>query len=115
MDELARHRAIFGVGNLGYPINRRPDEFRRLINRQAITSDVDHWVKSQYTEFLNKKGISRKERDTARRVLYTWRHVFFEKVSNIPATDLLIHYIPTYPDAIPRAAKLLAYNLEEKQ
>lgn len=41
-----------------------------------------------------------------KRVLYTQKEVFYEKVSGVPATDLVTYTILTYLDAALTTAKL---------
>jgi hypothetical protein len=47
-------------------------------------------------------------------LLYTWRDLFIEHVTNMPATRLVKHHIPTFPWAILRAARLPLYTEEER-
>ena len=45
------------------------------------------------------------EREQAIRLLWIWRDLFVEDMSKLTATDLVIHTIPTYPDARAHRAK----------
>ncbi|KAH9809771.1 Ribonuclease H [Teratosphaeria destructans] len=108
-----RERKEFGALSLGFPITRRPGEFRRPLS-DALPSDIWAWIKSQHPLFMGNVAMTPEERLRGARVLYTWKDIFFNKVGDVPVTDLICHTISTYPDAKPFAAKLPKYSPGEK-
>ncbi|KAJ8175493.1 hypothetical protein LV161_008779 [Aspergillus fumigatus] len=98
------------IGYLGFPTTSRPQEYRR-----AITTDHDQaqaWMKEN-TRLLGPL-VTKEEWPAVADLLYTWKDLFVERVTDMPATRLVEHRIPTYPWATPRAAKLPLYTEEEK-
>lgn len=117
-DSTLRAAEEFGKKCLGFPVQRRPREFRKMLDRETDMESVEQWIREQHEEFIGADGwkeMSAKEKEMSQRVLYTWREIFYEKVSGVPATDLVTHTIPTYPDAAPTAAKLPQYTPAEKK
>lgn len=99
------------IGYLGFPTTSRPQEYRR-----AITTDHDQaqaWMKEN-TRLLGPL-VTKEEWPAVADLLYTWKDLFVERVTDMPATRLVEHRIPTYPWATPRAAKLPLYTEEEKK
>lgn len=55
------------------------------------------------------------EWELAARVLYTWADPFVADVRSMPLTRFIHHRIPTFPNVIPKAVKLVRYAPEEEQ
>jgi hypothetical protein len=93
------------------PPARCPNEFRRPITKDHEEAQI--WLKAN--SHLLGPLITESEWPAVADVLYTWRDLFVEQVTEMPATRLVEHRIPTFPWTTPRAAKLPLYTEEEKK
>ena len=101
---------VFGQTG-GYPTSRRPFESRREVDNQSPIGTIDKWYKKSKIRLgVHANGNLLEE---AMRILYTWRDLFTSEVSKMPTTDLVCHYIPTWPGSIPVRAREKLYTQEE--
>lgn len=47
--------------------------------------------------------------------MYTWRDMFVSSVRDMPTTDLVMHDIPTFPHARPKASKMPLFTERERR
>ena len=57
--------------------------------------------------------LTEEQREAAVRLLWIWKDIFVEKVEDLPATDLVEHAIPTYPQCRAYHAKDPIYAKDE--
>lgn len=103
-------RDIFGHENCGIPVDDRPQDYRRPLQREPAALA---WMKENSTLLGDCIQESTSEWMEAAYVLYTWKDLFVKNVKDLPATPLVEHRIPTYPDFVPKASKLPLYTPEE--
>lgn len=103
----------FGKDHLGFPTERRPIEHRRSLLTKG-TFDFRTWLE-KYPVMLGSTLENDEQRNQVRILFETWKDMFVEDVRLMPATDLIEHYIPTYPNAIPVVARPVLYTAEEIQ
>ena len=108
MDEEA---ATFGKDNLGFPTTRRPNEYRREM-KQGSSPGFAEWM-GKYPMMIGSLADTPERKLEVMRLLETWKDIFCENIRDMPATDLVVHRIPTYPNAIPRVCKPPLYTTEE--
>lgn len=106
----------FGYRSLGYPTKRRVVDSRRY--GQQIPED--NWLKleiiiQQYPNFIGKLADTTEKRSKAKHLLAKWVDVFVKNVRDLPATDLVVHRIPTYDHARPVKARSSRYTPEEEE
>ena len=94
-----------------FPTTRRP-EMRDLTPEDEVsTSGVEKWFAS--TALQLGTCLTVKERERAKRLLYTWRDVFETDLLRIRKTDLVEHAIILEPGAKPYRARISLYTEEE--
>ena len=57
--------------------------------------------------------MTEREREQAVRFLSRWRDIFVEDMESLPATDLVVNTIPTYPGMRPHRAREPIYAADE--
>ena len=85
---IAEEEEEFGAGQLGFPTDRRPNDYRRSL-ATPTTQEIETWfLKWKGTiGMVSTPGLLEK----IKQMLYTWRDLFVEDVRDMPATDLLEH------------------------
>ena len=58
-------------------------------------------------------SLTKKQREEAERLLYTWKDPFRDQIQDMPVTDLLVHLILVYQGAQPTWARDKLYMKEE--
>ncbi|KAF8456829.1 hypothetical protein BDZ91DRAFT_767400 [Kalaharituber pfeilii] len=101
---------IFGWKERGFPVKRRPQEFRREVD-SSNQEIIEEWFEK--CEVKIGSHLMPEEARYAKRILYTWRDLFVTSQSEMPKTDLVIHSIPTYWGAKPHRAKSRIWTEEE--
>jgi hypothetical protein len=95
---------IFGKRK-GYPTDWRPNSFRRE-HSNAPADVIEAW----FTETSIPIGESvKKDPEKMKRVkqlMYTWKDPFITETSKMVGTDLVVHSILTWENAIPVRAKV---------
>jgi len=61
------------------------------------------------------RHLTSSQRMRAIQLLYTWKDLFISDIAQLPATDLVMHTIPTYPNAKPHRARDPIYAADEIQ
>lgn len=114
-DSAGRAEKIYGRDAIGFPTTRRvADGYRRQLSGDSEEL-VRSWADNMPEGFLGDCLTTEEERMKAARLLYTWRDLFTNSVSDMPATDLVKHEIPTRPQSRPKTANMPLYTEEEKQ
>jgi hypothetical protein len=114
-DEADRASKIYGRDAIGFPTKRRvADGHRREISKDPPEM-VQAWIETCPQGFLGDCLETQEQRNEAARLLYTWKDLFTNSVSEMPPTDLVKHEIPTRPYARPKTANMPLYTEEEKQ
>ncbi|RDI83557.1 hypothetical protein Vi05172_g6513 [Venturia inaequalis] len=113
-----RTQEEFAFGNrwLGFPTSRRPQAHRRVFLTTRTEDEknaMDEWF-TKFPDIIGELADTAEKMDRARSLIWTWRHLFITDVRDMPATDLIIHRIPTYEGAVPRIAKPKLYTAEEE-
>lgn len=75
--------------------------------------EAEEWVR-QYPNLFGEIISSDEERTRVMLVLYTWKNIFVIDPREMPATDLVVHRIPTYPHMKPNGCKPKLYTQEER-
>ena len=109
--QMTEEDEVFGNYKLGFPTDRRPKDYRRPI-ATAGTPEGEKWL-LRFPDLLGPTIETDEERQKASLLFQTWRDLFVEDVREMPATDLIEHYIPTYANTIPVVAKPVLYTAEE--
>jgi hypothetical protein len=91
-----------------YPTKRRPALRELSLDPQDT---VDDWFAGSGIHIW--EGLSLSESREARRLLYTWRHMFEDDICKIKRTDLIEHAIDLTPDARPYRAKVPLWTQQE--
>jgi hypothetical protein len=91
-----------------YPTKRRPALRELSLDPQDT---VDDWFAN--SGIHSWEGLSLSESQEARRLLYTWRHMFEDDICKIKRTDLIEHAIDLTPDARPYRAKVPLWTQQE--
>lgn len=108
--EAGPDEECFGSQDMHFPVTRRPINY----HRDLCGVEEDGWK-----EWLGESGVNvghqltMDQQDLVKRLLYTWKDVFVLDIAQLPATDLVMHTIPTYPDARPHRAKDPIYASDE--
>ena len=108
---IPQEEAEFGSGSLKFPVERRPNEFRRKM-LTAGSPEFRKWLE-RFPEMIGDLADTPERQETAVRLLNTWQDVFCEDVRSMPATDLVTHRIPTYKEVIPKKVRQPLYTQEE--
>lgn len=98
----------FGQQDMNFPTTRRPIDSQRRLYQDDIPAQ---WIKESGIHIGDH--LLPKERERAIRLLYTWRDLFISEVDKLPATDLVVHTIPTYPNARPHVARIPIWAVDE--
>lgn len=104
---------FFGSQCLEFPVIRRPAEFVRPLQ------DLGTEQMRQARQWFDGAGItigkhlSPEEITAVIRLLYTWKDIFVTDIGDLPITDLVMHTIPTYPNAKPHRARDPIYAADE--
>lgn len=98
--------STFGYQELPFP-TRRP--VRRPL--APITMEMLRWFEE--TRITVGTELTTECRNAVIALLYTWKDLFVEKLSDLPVTDLVCHTIPTYPGSRPHRAKDPIYAADE--
>lgn len=115
-----RTQEEFAFGNrwLGFPTTRRPCSHRQAAPAENLTGNdkiaMEEWF-SKFPDIIGDMADTAERVAKARALIWTWRHLFVTDVRDMPATDLIIHRIPTYEGAVPRIAKPKLYTAEEEK
>ena len=94
-----------------------PFPTQRRIERRVW--DSSFMVDAVHEQWLSEAGIrigqhlTAHERAQAIQLLWTWKDVFVDQVHDLPATDLVVHMIPTVPHAKPYRARDPIYAKDE--
>ncbi|RPA90798.1 DNA/RNA polymerase [Choiromyces venosus 120613-1] len=101
---------IFGKSE-GYPTERRPFHSRHDRDEKTDLRVVEEW----YQQAGIKVGstIIGETLDSIKRLLYTWWDLFASDIEEMPTTDLVYHYIHTWPGSVPVRAREKLYTTEE--
>ena len=103
----------------GFPTSRRLS--RRVVDDSLICWEVQEaWFRNSGIRIgegpddsENSNYLTYEERRRAIQLLWTWRDIFVDKMEDLPMTDLVIHTIPTYPNAKAHRARDLLYAKDE--
>ena len=104
---------IFGKMK-GYPTERRPIDYRRSIST-VPEGVVNSWFEQSPIRFGADVENNNEQRQAARRLMYTWKDLFITDTARMTGTDLVVHTIPTYENAVPVRAKSKLYTPRERQ
>ena len=92
-----------------YEEPRKPFPDRRVVRRQLEDVDesvVEAWAASLELEPVLGPMITTQERRIrVLRLLYTYRHLTGEDLTNLPSTDLITHRVREPPGAKPASSK----------
>lgn len=108
-DESTVEENVFGYQEMKYP-TRRP--IRRPLSTGPIRPQARYWFEESKIS-VESEVLSPKQMEQVIKLLYTWKDLFVEKISDLPATDLVWHTIPTYPRSRPYKAKDPIYAADE--
>lgn len=111
--EDTEEEVAFGNLQREFSTNRRPKDFRRELYDGNI-GDATEWYKAM-PPMIGDQAIRGKEFDRAVRLLYTWRDLFVQGTEHVPATDLVVHKIPTWNSSRPVSINPQLYTLEEEK
>jgi hypothetical protein len=120
---LSEHRhaeeQAFGRTKVGFPTSRRPVDYRRpfeLNSNDKRFLKTDEWKENAQMIESMIGGLANTDnmKLTAQRLLFLWRDLFVTRIRDMPETDLVDHYIPTYPDRVPKFAKAGRVTVEEQ-
>ena len=74
---------------------------------------IEEWYNG--TKIKIGEEVSRGILRAMKRLLYTWRDLFVIEVGKMPATDLVYHYISTWPGSTPLHEKERLFTPEESR
>jgi RNase H-like domain found in reverse transcriptase/Integrase zinc binding domain len=94
-----------------FPVERRPQ--RRELST-APQEEVEEWFKKSEITVGDIADTPRKQ-DDARRLFYTWRDCFVERIRDVKPTDLIQHSIDLLPNARPKKEKMQRYTQRERE
>lgn len=86
----------FGYQPTLFPTSRRVER-RSWDTSFHVGCNQEEWVRLLGIQL--GEHLSSVEREEAIRLLWIWRDVFVDRMEDLPVTDLVVHTIPTYPDA----------------
>jgi hypothetical protein len=111
MERNDQERA-FGEKFLGFPVLRRPTDCQRMM--QTIPhEDIETFQAACPVTIGDILTLDQKAQVWD--LIYTWRDLFQCSIDHIPATDLVVHYIPTYPEAVPVKWQPRNYSAEDQK
>ena len=99
-----------------YGCHQDPFPTQRRLERRPW--DPAFCVDGVHEEWLLQSGIkigqlTPPERRKVIQLLWVWKDLFVDRVQDLPATDLVVHTIPTYPNARPYRAREPVYAKDE--
>lgn len=105
---------LYGINNVGYPTTLRPIDFQRDLNEEILDDDIDEWWSSVKIT-IGPAADDESKIKLAKRILYTWRDIFNDDLSKLPACRLAKHWIPTLPGTVPHKASNPLFTAEETE
>lgn len=82
----------YSFNQIGFPVLRRPDEFRRSL--RTMTAQLDEKVDEMlaaYPDLIGLMAETEEQRRRARQLLATWHDLFTDSVYDLQETDLVVH------------------------
>lgn len=113
-DSKHRKREYFGKNALGFPTSRRVDDYRRDMSTVSNV-EISEWIRRQPPEFAVATMANEEQQLGIHCLLFTWRDLFVEALHDMPATDLIVHDIPTVPNAKPIKTKVPLWTTAETE
>ena len=104
---------IFG-SKKGYPTERRPSAFRRELS-DAPADVIEAWFAAEKIPIGEAVQKDPEKMERVRRLLYTWKDAFITDTAKMVGTDLVMHTIPTWENAVPVRAKAKLYTPKERK
>lgn len=104
--------AVFGTAYSRFPTDRRPSSFHLEVDEVTETVVCEEWFQSMGIHIGQQ--LDPVERAKTIRLLYTWRTLFISDTRELPATDLVIHAIPTYANVKAHRAREVPVTPEEE-
>ena len=114
---ITEEELAFG-GNVGFPMERRPAEYRREMVKLTDESLADVRRELQelgLNQLMEDYEMTDKQKEVVELLVYTCRDIFITNPAEMPTTDLVIHTIPTYSNAKLVRTKEIVYSQKEIQ
>lgn len=109
---VSEEEAVFGTNYASFPTERRPVAYRKTVDEITTRTTIQQWFESSGLTIGDH--LTSQETDKIQRLLYTWKELFITDPRDLPATDLVIHSIPTYAGAKPHRARDVPWTPEEE-
>ena len=104
---------IFGKRK-GYPTDRRPCDFRRELS-DTPADVIDAWFAEANIPIGESVKNDPEKMRRVKQLMYTWKDAFITETAKMVGTELVVHSIPTWENAIPVRAKAKLYTPRERK